>query len=254
MILAIDMGNTNIEIGCVDDEKILFTERVSTDRRKTELEYAVLIKTILELRGVNAEKIDGAILASVVPPLTKIIGTAVEKVAGMKPMTVGAGLRSGINLKMDNPGSVGADLVVDSVAALKVYGAPCIVIDMGTATTITVVDRGGNYIGGVILPGVVVSVDSLANQTSQLPHISLEAPKKVIGKNTVDCMKSGIVFGQAAMLDGMIDRFEEELGYSCKVVATGGLSKVIVPHCRKDVILDPMLMMKGLKIIYDKNR
>ena len=154
----------------------------------------------------------------------------------MKPMTVGAGLKSGINLKMDNPGSVGADLVVDSVAALKVYGAPCIVIDMGTATTITVVDRAGNYIGGVILPGVVVSVDSLASQTSQLPHISLEAPKKVIGKNTVDCMKSGIVFGEAAMLDGMIERFEEELGYPCKVVATGGLSKVIVPHCRKDVI------------------
>ena len=232
MILAIDMGNTNIEIGCVDDEKILFTERVSTDRRKTELEYAVLIKTILELHGVEAKRIDGAILASVVPPLTQILCTAVEKVAGMKPMTVGAGLKSGINLKMDNPGSVGADLVVDSVAALKVYGAPCIVIDMG----------------------VVVSVDSLASQTSQLPHISLEAPKKVIGKNTVDCMKSGIVFGEAAMLDGMIERFEEELGYPCKVVATGGLSKVIVPHCRKDVILDPMLMMKGLKIIYDKNK
>ena len=254
MILAIDMGNTNIEIGCVDDEKILFTERVSTDRRKTELEYAVLIKTILELRGVETKRIDGAILASVVPPLTQILCTAVEKVARMKPMTVGAGLKSGINLKMDNPGSVGADLVVDSVAALKVYGAPCIVIDMGTATTITVVDRAGNYIGGVILPGVVVSVDSLASQTSQLPHISLEAPKKVIGKNTVDCMKSGIVFGEAAMLDGMIERFEEELGYPCKVVATGGLSKVIVPHCRKDVILDPMLMMKGLKIIYDKNK
>ena len=254
MILAIDMGNTNIEIGCVDDEKILFTERVSTDRRKTELEYAVLIKTILELHGVEAKRIDGAILASVVPPLTQILCTAVEKVAGMKPMTVGAGLKSGINLKMDNPGSVGADLVVDSVAALKVYGAPCIVIDMGTATTITVVDRAGNYIGGVILPGVVVSVDSLASQTSQLPHISLEAPKKVIGKNTVDCMKSGIVFGEAAMLDGMIERFEEELGYPCKVVATGGLSKVIVPHCRKDVIIDPMLMMKGLKIIYDKNK
>ena len=254
MILAIDMGNTNIEIGCLDDEKIYFTERVSTDRTKTELEYAVLLKTILELHGVQGQNMEGAIISSVVPPLTKILRLAVKKVTDCDAFVVGAGVRTGLDIRVDNPAQVGADLIVDAVAAAEEYGYPCIVIDMGTATTIEVLDRRGYYIGGTIIPGTNASLDSLVAKASQLPAIPLEAPKRVIGRNTVDCMQSGIVFGQACMLDGMLDRFIEELGYDCKVVATGGLSGAIIPHCRRDIIIDPMLMLKGLKIIYDKNR
>ncbi len=254
MILAIDMGNTNIEIGCLDHEKIHFTERVRTDIYKTDLEYAVLIKTIMELNSIVPEQIDGAIISSVVPPLTQVLCNAVYKITGVRAMVVGAGLRTGMNIKMDNPGTVGADLVVDSVAALREYGAPCIVIDMGTATTVTVVDKNKCYIGGAIIPGVMVSLESLVSGTSQLPRISVEAPKKAVGSNTVDSMKSGIVFGQAALIDGMIERFEDELGYPCKTVATGGLAGVIIPHCRKEIIIDKMLMLKGLRVIYEKNK
>ncbi|MDO4804552.1 MAG: type III pantothenate kinase [Lachnospiraceae bacterium] len=254
MIIAIDMGNTNIEIGCLDHETIHFTERVRTDIYKTELEYAVLISAIMELNGISAESIDGAIISSVVPPLTQVLCEAVFKIAGVKALVVGAGLKTGLNIKMDNPGTVGADLVVDSVAALAEYGAPCIVIDMGTATTITVVDDKKRYIGGAIIPGVMVSLESLVSGTSQLPRIPMEAPKRAVASNTVDSMKSGIIFGQAALIDGMIDRFEEELGYPCTVVATGGLAGTIIPNCRKEIILDKMLMLKGLRIIYEKNR
>lgn len=254
MILAIDMGNTNIEIGCLDREKIYFTERVRTDIYKTDLEYAVLIKTIMELSNIKPAQIEGAIISSVVPPLTQVLRNAIRKITGVKALIVGAGLKTGINIKMDNPGTVGADLVVDSVAALKEYGAPCIVIDMGTATTVTVVDQKKCYIGGAIIPGVMVSLESLVSGTSQLPRIPMEAPKKAIGSNTIDSMKSGIVFGQASLIDGMIERFEAELGYPCKAVATGGLSGVIIPHCRREIIIDRMLMLKGLYAIYEKNK
>lgn len=254
MILAIDMGNTNIEIGCLDREKIYFTERVRTDIYKTDLEYAVLIKTIMELSNIEPDQIEGAIISSVVPPLTQVLRNAIRKITGVKALIVGAGLKTGLNIKMDNPGTVGADLVVDSVAALKEYGAPCIVIDMGTATTVTVVDKKKCYVGGAIIPGVMVSLESLVSGTSQLPRISMEAPKKAIGSNTIDSMKSGIVFGQAALIDGIIERFEAELGYPCKAVATGGLSGVIIPHCRREIIIDRMLMLKGLFAIYEKNR
>ena len=253
MILAIDMGNTNIEVGCVDDKKIHFTERIATDIRKTELEYAVLLKTIFEIHKIDKETIDGAIISSVVPPLTHIIKQAIRMVLHISPMVVGAGLKTGLNIKMDNPAAVGADLVVDSVAGMVEYGAPLIVVDMGTATTMTVIDKNGDYIGGVIIPGVNVSLESLVSQTSQLPRISLGAPKKYIGKNTIDCMKSGIIYGEASRIDGMIDRFTDELGYTPKVVATGGLAKVIIPNCRHEIIQDNMLMIKGLKYIYDKN-
>lgn len=254
MILAIDMGNTNIEIGCLDHETIHFTERVRTDIYKTELEYAVLIQAIMDLNGISPKEITGAIISSVVPPLTQVLCEAVAKIAGVKALVVGAGLKTGLNIKMDNPGAVGADLVVDSVAALNEYGAPCIVIDMGTATTVTVVDDKKRYIGGAIIPGVMVSLESLVSGTSQLPRISMEAPRRAVASNTVDSMKSGIIFGQASLIDGMIERFEEELGYPCTAVATGGLAGTIIPNCKRKIILDKMLMLKGLRIIYEKNR
>lgn len=253
MILAVDIGNTNIVIGCIEQEKVYFVERVSTDSSKTELEYVVEFKTLLELYRIKMEEITGCIIASVVPPLINIVKTAMEKLLKISPLIVGPGVKTGLNVLMDNPAQVGADLIVNAVAGLKYYGAPIIIIDMGTATTISVVDDKKNYIGGMILPGVKVSLDSLVNRTSQLPRISLEAPKKMIGKNTIDCMKGGIIMGQAAAMDGLIDRITEELGYPAQVVATGGLAGCIIPYCKKKVIYDNELTLKGLGIIYHKN-
>lgn len=253
MLLAIDMGNTNIVIGCIKDNEIIFVERLSTDLSKTELEYAVGFKTVFELYGIKETDIKGAIISSVVPPLTGIIRKAVEKIIGQKPMAVGPGIKTGLNILMDNPKTVGADLIVDAVAGISEYGAPLVIIDMGTATTISVVDKDRNYVGGMIIPGIRVSMDSLVNRTSQLPRIGFDAPEKVIGTNTVDCMKSGIINGNASMIDGMIDRIEDELGYPVKVVATGGLAGVVVPNCKREIITDDSLLLKGLNIIYKKN-
>lgn len=253
MILAVDIGNTNIVIGCMEQEKIYFVERVSTDTSRTELEYVVEFKTLLELYRIGPGEITGCIIASVVPPLNNVVKTAMEKMFHLTPLLVGPGIKTGLNILMDNPAQVGADLIVNAVAGLQYYGAPIIMIDMGTATTISVVDEKKNYIGGMILPGVKVSLDSLVNRTSQLPRISLEPPKKVIGKNTIDCMKSGIIIGQAACMDGMIERIREELKYPAAVVATGSLAGSIIPYCRQKVIYDNELTLKGLNIIYRKN-
>lgn len=253
MILAIDIGNTNIVIGCTKKEKVYFVERVSTNISKTELEYVVEFKTLFDLYHINVEEITGCIISSVVPPLNNIVSTAMEKLLGTSPLIVGPGVKTGLNILMDNPGQVGSDLIVNAVAGLKYYGAPIIMIDMGTATTISVVDENKNYVGGMILPGVKVSLESLVNRTSQLPKISLEAPKKIIGTNTIDCMKSGIIMGQAACMDGMIERIWEELGYQAIVVATGGLAGCIVPYCKQKIIHDNELTLKGLDIIYRKN-
>ncbi len=253
MILAVDIGNTNVVIGCIEQEKVYFVERVSTDVSKTELEYVVQIKALLDLYQIRHRQIKGCIIASVVPPLNNIVKSAMEKFLHISPILVGPGVKTGLNILMDNPGQVGSDLIVNAVAGLQCYGAPLILIDMGTATTISVVDEKKNYVGGMILPGVKVSLDSLVNRTSQLPKISLEAPKKVIGRNTIECMKSGIVLGQAACLDGMIDRIWGELGYQAQVVATGGLAGCIVPHCKKRILHDDELTLKGLGFIYRKN-
>lgn len=253
MILAVDIGNTNIVIGCIEGEKVRFVERVSTDLSKTELEYVVEFKTLFDLYHIGIEDINGSIISSVVPPLNNIVRSAMEKMLHIKPLLVGPGLKTGLNILMDNPGQVGADLIVNAVAGLHYYGAPLIIIDMGTATTISVVDEKKNYVGGMIMPGVKVSLESLVNRTSQLPRISLEAPKKIIGKNTIECMKSGIVIGQAAQMDGMIERIWEEIGTQAAVVATGGLAGCIVPHCKNKIICDNELTLKGLGIIYKKN-
>ena len=254
MILAIDMGNSNIVIGCIDDEKSYFEERLSTDKSKTALEYAIGFHTVLELYNIDVSRIEGAIISSVVPPLTNVVKSAVEKNIGKTPLVVGPGIKTGLNRQMDNPRSVGSDLIVDAVAGITEYGAPLILIDMGTATTMSVVDKDNNYVGGVIMTGLRLAMESLSSRASQLFNVSLEVPKNVIGKNTTDCMKSGIVLGNAACIDGMIDRLEEELGYSTTVVATGGLAHVVIPLCKHDIIVDDALLLKGLKIIYDKNK
>ena len=253
MILAVDIGNTNIVVGGFDKDKIAFVERISTDTLKTELEYVVQFHALMEIYDLKSEQFRGAIISSVVPPLNHILVSAIKKFYGIDAMLVGPGVKTGINIQMDNPASVGADLIVNAVAGLEKYGYPLIMIDMGTATTISVLDDKKNYIGGTIMPGVRVSLDSLVNRTSQLPKIALEAPAKVVGRNTIDCMKSGIIMGQAASMDGMIDRIWKELGYETKIVATGGLAARIIPNCVHDIIVDDALTLIGLKIIYEKN-
>ena len=254
MILAIDMGNTNIVIGAIDDEKTYFVERVTMDHGKTDLEYAVSIKSILEIHDIPVSRIEGAIISSVVPPLNAALGSAVKKIFGFEPMLVGSGMKTGINILMDNPKTVGADMIVDAVAAVKEYPCPIIVIDMGTATTMSVVDPSGNYIGGVILPGVKVSLNSLSSKTAQLPYISLDIPGNVIGKNTIDCMRAGIMYGSAAMIDGIIDRMEKELGMKASIVATGGLAPAVISLCCHQIAYEDDLLLKGLLILYNKNR
>lgn len=256
MILALDIGNTNIVIGCIDREKTYFIERLSTVRTKTELEYAVDIKTVLDLYRIKRSDMEGAIISSVVPQITNIVKLAAEKVLGnnSKVMVLGPGVKTGLNIKMDNPGQLGADLVADAVAGISEYPTPLIIIDMGTATTASVVDADKQYIGGMILPGVGVSLDALTQRASQLSGIGIEEPKRVIGKNTLECMKSGVLYSSAGALDGIIDRIEEELGEKTTVVATGGLAKKIVPYCKRDIILDEDLLLKGLLVIYEKNK
>lgn len=253
MILAVDMGNTNIVFGGIDKEKTYFVERVSTVLHKTDLEYAVLLKTILDLHNINPKDIEGSIISSVVPPLTNIMRQTLYKVTGKMPLVVGSGIKTGLNIQIDNPKTVGADLVVGAVAAMAQYPLPLIVIDMGTATTMCVVDKNAHFIGGIIYPGIKVSLESLSGQTSQLPHISLEKPGKAIGKNTIDCMRSGIIYGNAAMLDGMIERMENELGMEATVIATGGLSSVIIPYCKHEIHFVDDLLLKGLLVLYQMN-
>lgn len=254
MILAIDMGNTNIVIGAIDDGQTYFVERITTNHGKTDLEYAVNIKSILEIHDIPVSAIEGAILSSVVPPLNSTLRSAVRKICGIHLMLVDPAMKTGLNIRMDNPATVGSDMIVDAVAAIQNYPCPIIIIDMGTATTMSVVDIAGNYIGGVILPGLKVSLDSLSGKTAQLPYISLGAPGNVIGKNTIDCMRSGIMYGSAAMIDGIIDRMEAELGQKASLVATGGLAPFILPLCRHRITCEDDLLLKGLLILYNNNR
>lgn len=254
MLLAIDIGNTNIVIGGIREDEIVFKARIATDRLKTSDQYGVEIKNMLEAFGIVREDISDCIISSVVPPVFNSVNTGVIKVIGKRPMVVGPGLKIGLNIHTDIPSQVGSDLIVTAVAALSEYPAPLLLIDMGTATTVQVIEPKNVFIGGLILPGVMVSLDSLSNRTAQLPGISLEMPKNIVGKNTVDCMRSGVMYGTAAMLDGLIDRLTKELGHSFTVVATGGLAQFIMPLCNHEIILEKELLLKGLNIIYKKNR
>ena len=254
MLLAIDIGNTNIVIGCIKDDEIVFKARIATDRTRTSDQYGVEIKNMLEAFGVSREDIEDCIIASVVPPVFNSVQTGVQKVIGKQPMVVGPGLKTGLNIHVDIPSQVGSDLIVAAVAALSEYPAPLVLIDLGTATTIEVIEPENVFIGGLIFPGVMVSLDSLSSHAAQLPGISLDKPKRVVGKNTVDCMRSGMMYGTAAMLDGLIDRIAEELGHESTVIATGGLAQFVIPLCKHEIILEKELLLKGLNIIYKKNR
>ncbi len=253
MILAVDIGNTNVVLGCIEDGKILFEARMATDRLKTSDQYCVELKNMLSLYDVSPKDVSGSIVASVVPPVLNSVKTAIRKLTGGSCLVVGPGIKTGMNIRMDNPLEVGSDLIVASVAAIAEYGAPLLLVDMGTATTVTAVDADGAFIGGCICPGVKISMEALTERTAQLPGISLDEPERAIGKNTRDSMRSGIMFGAAAMLDGLLDRMEAEMGGEVKAIATGGLSKFVIPLCRRKLIYDRSLMLKGLWLIYQRN-
>ncbi len=253
MILTIDAGNSNIVIGCVRDDEILFEARIRTDATKTSDEYCVDIKNILDIYETPREAIEGGIIASVVPQVLNSLQTAVKKLTGKTCLVVGPGLKTGLNIRLENPSQTGADLVVGCVAALREHKPPMIVVDMGTATTMVVLDKDGALIGGCICPGVKISMEALTERTALLPGLQLDQPKKAIGRNTIDCMRSGIMMGTACMLDGMVERMEQELGYKTTVLATGGIARFVLPMCKTPVVYDKDLLIKGLALLYKEN-
>lgn len=254
MALAIDIGNTNIVLGCFHGEKIDFIARIATERGRTVDQYAAEIKSIIQLYDKDPKNIEGSIISSVVPPLTTVLKRAVERITGKTPLVVGPELNSGVTVKIDDPNQLGADLLVAAVAGIKRYPLPQIIIDMGTATTFSVIDKEGAFLGGSILAGVNLSINALSGGTAQLPAIDLSNPKKACGSNTIDCMTSGAVYGSAAMVDGMIDRLSDELGETPTILATGGIAKLIVPHCKhKNILLNDDLLLQGLADLYYKN-
>ncbi len=255
MLLAVDIGNTNIVFGCVNEnDEIAIFERISTNHNATAAEYASLIKNILEMNDFRCSDIDDAVMSSVVPSVTNTVKEAIKKLFRVDVMIAGPGVKTGLNILIDNPKQLGSDQAVDAVAAINSYPVPLIIIDMGTATTVSVVDKNKNYLGGMIITGMGVATDALIKRTAQLPKIDFELPPNIIGRNTIDCMKSGVLYSNACALDGIIQRIEEELGEPCTAIATGGLASIVVPLCRKNIIVDPDLLIKGLTIIYRKNK
>lgn len=253
MILAVDIGNSNIVIGAVQGKEILFEARLRTDATKTSDEYCIDMKMILEVYDASSKDVEGMIIASVVPQVLNSVKTALKKLTGKDALVVGPGLKTGLNIKIENPQQTGADLVAGCVAALREHKAPLIVIDMGTATTVTVLDKTGALIGGAICPGVKISMDALTERTALLPGLQLDQPRKAIGRNTIDCMRSGLMLGAACMLDGLVGRMEEELGSKASVIVTGGIAKFVTPLCRTPMIYDKDLLLKGLVTLYREN-
>lgn len=254
MILTIDIGNSNIVLGGVREDTIAFEARLRTEATKTSDQYCVDLKILLDVYNVRPEEIEGSIISSVVPQVLNSFQTAVKKLTGKTSLVVGPGIKTGLDIRLENPGQTGADLVVADVAALREYKPPLIVIDMGTATTMSVLDENGAHIGGCIIPGVRISMDALTDKTALLPGLQLDQPKRAIGRNTIDAMRSGIMMGTAAMLDGMVERMETELGKKCTVVATGGIAKFVIPMCKTPIIYDKDLIVKGLAMLYRDNK
>lgn len=253
MILAVDIGNSNIVIGGIQDTKIVFEARLRTESAKTSDEYCIDLKMILDINRVPVEEIVGAIIASVVPQVLNSLKTAISKLCGINALVIGPGIKTGLNIRVENPAQTGADLVVASVAALRLHKPPLIVVDMGTATTMMVLDASGALVGGSISPGVKISLEALTERTALLPGLQLDQPRRVIGRNTVDCMRSGTIIAAAAMLDGMVARMEEELGSKTTVIATGGMARFVLPYCKTPMLYERNLILQGLATLYREN-
>ena len=253
MILSIDIGNSNINIGAYCDGGLLFLTHIVSEAGKTEVEYAVLLHHILHLHRLSEQNLKGAVISSVVPQLSPVLKAAVQLTSPVPVMQIGPGVKTGLNIRIDNPAQLGADFVAAAVGAFEKYPLPVIIVDFGTATKISIVDRSRSFIGGSIMPGVRVSLDALSNRAAQLPHISLEPPAPVIATNTIDCMKSGVLLGNASMIDGMIERYEEKAGPAASIVATGESVDAVAPFCRHKLLVDKTLRLDGLYAVWKKN-
>ena len=253
MLLAIDIGNTNITIGAFDGDVLKATFRLTTDTNRMPDEYALAVSQLLPLRGVSAESVDAIALCSVVPPLTPSFIQLCKDYFDTVPLEIGTGTKTGIRVKYDSPRDVGADRIVDAAAALAIYGGPAIVVDIGTATVFDAVTETGDYLGGAIAPGIQIAADSLFHTTAQLRRVELTAPPTAIGKNTVHALQSGLVLGYAELVKGMVRRFDEELGGDSKVIATGGLAGVVASEVGLFDAVDPNLTLIGLRLIHEMN-
>jgi type III pantothenate kinase len=253
MLLTIDVGNTNIVYGLFEGERLVHQFRVESSRGRTSDEYAVVLRQLLAMAEVPAEAVSGAIVASVVPTLTEPMVALVRRAFGKEALVVGPGIRSGMPILYENPKEVGADRIVNAVAAFERVRGACIIVDFGTATTFDCVSPKGEYLGGVIAPGVNISADALFARAAKLPRVEIAKPPKVVGRNTVHSMQSGIVYGYVGLVDGLIDRLVAELGYPCQVIATGGIAKVIGPLSSRIAEVDDELTLVGLRLLYERN-
>lgn len=253
MLLAIDVGNTNVKVGFFDKDKLIKDLRVSTVPSKTADEYSFMLISLFNTINIKKEDISGCVISSVVPLVTYMLKKAINDTLNINPIIVGPGVKTGLNITIDDPSTLGADLVAGCVAMSNMYKKPCIFISMGTATVLSVLDKGGNMCGCIIAPGVGISLSALTSSGALLASVAMQAPNHTIGKNTEDSIKSGIVLGTACMLDGMIDKIEAELNSECAVVASGGYSDTIIKNCSHKIDIDENLIMKGLRIIYEKN-
>lgn len=254
MLLVIDIGNTNIKFGVYKDKKLVASWRIATDLFKTGDEYGMVLLNLFAANGLKKEEITGVILSSVVPSVNYTIEHMLEYYIGKKPLIVGPGIKTGLNIKLDNPKELGGDMICDAVSAFKRYGGPCIVIDFGTATTLSYTTANGEFMGGCICPGVKVAVDALIDKASKLPRIELVLPEKVIGKSTVACMQSGLLYGYIGQIEYLVRKMKEEAGLSdMKVVSTGGMARVIAKHTSAIDVVDPMLTLEGLRLLYELN-
>ena len=253
MLLTIDVGNTNTVYGLFDGERLTHQFRVESSRGRTSDEYAVVLRQLLDLAGVDSGLVTGAIVASVVPPLTEPMVALVQRAFGLEALVVGPKLRSGMPILYENPREVGADRIVNAVAAFERIKGACIVVDFGTATTFDCISPKGEYLGGVIAPGIHISADALFARAAKLPRVEIAKPPKVVGRNTVHSMQSGIVFGYVGLVDGLVARLVEELGYPCRTLATGGLARVIGPLSSRIEEVDDELTLVGLRLLYERN-
>jgi type III pantothenate kinase len=254
MILVVDVGNTNIVLGIYDGKKLLHDWRLSTNRSATADEYGMMIYNLFRHAGITLEQVEGVMISSVVPPLMFVLEQLCVKYVKKAPLIVGPGIKTGLNIRYENPREVGADRIVNAVAAIELYGSPCIVVDFGTATTFDYIDEAGQYIGGAVAPGIGISTEALYQRAAKLPRIELVKPKSVVGRNTVSSMQAGIIFGFAGQVDGIVGRIREEFGTNPKVVATGGLADLISSESRTIETVNQLLTLQGLQIIYERNQ
>ncbi|MBO9597349.1 MAG: type III pantothenate kinase [Cohnella sp.] len=253
MILVVDVGNTNIVLGLYQDKTLTHHWRLSTNRSSTVDEYGILITNLLQIAGVRADQIDGVILSCVVPPLMNTLEQLFVQYIGKTALVVGPGIKTGLNIRYENPREVGADRIVNAVAGIEKYGTPLVVVDFGTATTFDYIDASGAYLGGAIVPGIGISAEALYQRAAKLPRIDLSKPKTVIGRNTVAAMQAGIIFGYAGQVDGIVRRICKEFNVQPKVIATGGLAEMISEESETIERVDSMLTLEGLRIIYERN-